>query len=155
MQGMDSSTLVKDLFAELPVLKGTLARGVSRRVFDTLCDDMTNALASHRLDVINQGQLVRVVADRLELLRHLADDGTVSKMLEHAEAALVEAVMKTPDVVNFDAARRDFLAEEQDNGGRDSRSGTEFANSNTNSNTEAKPEPETRRNKVETEITNS
>ena len=108
-------------------IQGVLDRSVTRRVFDSVVADVSVVIDEFTRSRVSQDELVAFLRDRLEALSHLQEDGTVSKMLEHAETALVEAVMASPDVVNFEAARRDFAAENPDARGPESDSGTGFA----------------------------
>jgi len=108
-------------------IQGVLDRSVTRRVFDSVVADLSVVIDEFTRSRVSQDELVAFLRDRLEALTHLQEDGTVSKALEHAETALVEAVMASPEVVNFEAARRDFEAENTDASGPESDSGTGFA----------------------------
>jgi len=110
---------------------------VSRRVFESTVGDVTSLVAAYELGHVAPRELVMLLRDRLDALEQLVEDGPVSKALECAETAFVEAVMASPGVVNFEAARRDFAGHNQDAAGPESDSGTEFAISNSNSNTKA------------------
>lgn len=118
-------------------LRQALSRSVTKRVFTSVLADVSVILDCYDARDIDDAQLVEFLRDRLDALTHLQDDGTVSKALERAETALVEAVMASPDVVNFEAARREFAGQNPDANGPESDSGTGFAISNTNSNTRA------------------
>ena len=118
-------------------LRRVLDRSVSRRVFDSCVADVSVIADAAGTGALEDRLFVMLLRDRLDALEQLVEDGPVSKALECAETALVEAVMASPGVVNFEAARRDFAGHNQDAAGPKSDSGTEFAISNSNSNTKA------------------
>jgi hypothetical protein len=96
------------------VLLERIDRSVRQRIFRTVLSDIEALTDASRDGIVDDNTLAALLQDRLNALGHLRDSGSVAQALEHAEAALVEAVIRAEPTIKFPQAARQCHREDQD-----------------------------------------
>ena len=68
-------------------------RPVPARMFESVADEIRSVTWDYSCKSISGATLILALEDRLALLKHLQENGSVAKALEHAEMCLCEAIL--------------------------------------------------------------
>lgn len=86
-------------------------RPVPARMFDSVADEIRSVTWDYLCKTISGATLIVALGDRVALLKHLQENGSVAKALEHAEMCLCDAILTAEPEGPFGVGRADGCRE--------------------------------------------